>query len=406
MSTRILIAEDDDVQSAVLLAAITKRGYEAEVVTDGLEAVRRLRTGRYDLALLDYALPEVDGLSAARLMQDLLGEARRPRMIAVTASAEQLQAKELVAGGTSFDAVVSKAQGLSALLAVVEENVALSAKLQAATTLLRERQQADEAQARLRRRLLAPLAALPAATMMAAFAIAFFWTANSVGVLRSSIAQANQTVALGTDAGALIDAMHEAETSQRTYLATGLDGSRNLFQADAERVDRLLTEPSSIQQPSLAAPGTALPYPVIQSWLATLGQEVLAQPKPGSTIPDVEPSLSQARETAMELRQWADTLVDQSQRIVLAGLKALDRNVQAVLVVLAAGMLYSLWHAVRAARRQYASADMPAPPSWLPFQRGPAAVGMGYLASTPIRRSLAYSNQAPPDQPRIGPSSP
>jgi CheY-like chemotaxis protein len=47
MSARILIAEDDEMQGAALRTVLACRGYEAENVTDGLEAVRRLRAGRY-----------------------------------------------------------------------------------------------------------------------------------------------------------------------------------------------------------------------------------------------------------------------------------------------------------------------------------------------------------------------
>jgi CheY-like chemotaxis protein len=54
MPPRILIAEDDDIQGSVLRAALLRQGYEADVVPDGLQALRRLRTGTYDLALLDY----------------------------------------------------------------------------------------------------------------------------------------------------------------------------------------------------------------------------------------------------------------------------------------------------------------------------------------------------------------
>lgn len=123
MSQRILIAEDDELQGAVLRVALERRGYEAEIVTDGLQAVRRLRTGQYDLGLLDYGMPEVNGLAAARLLHDFLSEADRPRLIAVTAAAEAVQ-QSLASEGQAFDAVVSKRLGLPALLTVVDTHLA------------------------------------------------------------------------------------------------------------------------------------------------------------------------------------------------------------------------------------------------------------------------------------------
>jgi len=122
MRQRVLIADDDQFQCAVLRDMLEHRGYEADFVNDGLDAVRLLRTGRYDLGLLDYRMPEVSGLAAARLVRDFL-QAACPRLIAVTASAEELRARKPAAGRWWFDAVVSKQLGLHALLAVIEENL-------------------------------------------------------------------------------------------------------------------------------------------------------------------------------------------------------------------------------------------------------------------------------------------
>jgi CheY-like chemotaxis protein len=127
MRQRVLIADDDQFQCAVLRDMLEHRGYEAEFVNDGLDAVRLLRTGRYDLGLLDYRMPEVSGLAAARLVRDSL-QAECPRLIAMTASAEELRAKKRGAESWWFDAVVSKHLGLPALLAVIEDNLAGAAE--------------------------------------------------------------------------------------------------------------------------------------------------------------------------------------------------------------------------------------------------------------------------------------
>jgi CheY-like chemotaxis protein len=124
MSARILIAEDDEMQAAALRTVLACRGYEAESVTDGLEAVRRLRGGHYNMALLDFRMPEISGLAAARLLHDLLPPADCPRLIAVTAAADELQEIEKLAEYSSFHAIVSKQSGLQALLDAVEANAA------------------------------------------------------------------------------------------------------------------------------------------------------------------------------------------------------------------------------------------------------------------------------------------
>jgi CheY-like chemotaxis protein len=127
MPPRILIAEDDELQSSVLRTALERLGYEAETVSDGLAAVCRLRTGRYDLALLDYHMPEVNGLTAARLLHDMFDKRDRPRLIGITIAAEDLNEKQVTCGGEYFDAVVSKRIGLPALLAVIDANISSAA---------------------------------------------------------------------------------------------------------------------------------------------------------------------------------------------------------------------------------------------------------------------------------------
>jgi CheY-like chemotaxis protein len=118
MPSRVLVVEDDDLQQAVLTAALMKRGYEVEVASDGLTAVHKLRAGGYDLALLDYHLPEIDGFASARLLHDLMAEEDRPKLIAVTAAADTLTSREASSG--VFDAVVPKPLELSALLTIVD----------------------------------------------------------------------------------------------------------------------------------------------------------------------------------------------------------------------------------------------------------------------------------------------
>jgi CheY-like chemotaxis protein len=123
MTPRILIAEDDDLQSSVLRAALEHRRYEVEIVRDGVQAVSRLRTGFFHIGLLDYHMPAMNGLLAAREVQGLFREVNRPRLIAFTVSANGLREREATLGGLTFDAVVPKARGLPALFAAIEASL-------------------------------------------------------------------------------------------------------------------------------------------------------------------------------------------------------------------------------------------------------------------------------------------
>lgn len=122
METRILIVEDDHLQQTVLTAALAAAGHVVETCSDGLDAVWRIREGRFDLVLMDYQLPEIDGLATARLIHDLMGETARPRLVALTAMPDDVTGRELLTD-QAFDEVVAKPVDLTKLLATVTRHL-------------------------------------------------------------------------------------------------------------------------------------------------------------------------------------------------------------------------------------------------------------------------------------------
>ena len=58
---QILIVEDDCNIVKMLEAALSSVGYQSSVCTDGCEAVEAIRSGNFDLVLLDVMLPGMDG---------------------------------------------------------------------------------------------------------------------------------------------------------------------------------------------------------------------------------------------------------------------------------------------------------------------------------------------------------
>jgi len=139
MLQRILIADDDELQGEVVRSSLERSGHQVEVVNDGLEAVRRLRTGQYDLGLLDYRMPQLSGLAAVRLLHDFFSDDECPRLIAYTAAADELHSNNKPSDEKWFDAVVSKQLGLPALISVIDANLAAVAEAKAATIAARER---------------------------------------------------------------------------------------------------------------------------------------------------------------------------------------------------------------------------------------------------------------------------
>ncbi|MBO0842411.1 MAG: response regulator transcription factor [Nocardioides sp.] len=69
---RILVAEDDVRLAALLQESLEEAGWSVEVVHDGRSAYDLLLTGGgYDVALLDWMLPGLDGVSVARRLREL-----------------------------------------------------------------------------------------------------------------------------------------------------------------------------------------------------------------------------------------------------------------------------------------------------------------------------------------------
>lgn len=119
---RILVAEDDELLCSLLTAALGARGYEVDSVGNGLDALIMLGQRPYDLALMDYRLPKLDGLIAARLACDLLPKAHRPRLISLTSSAKLVRDED-DGPPFAFDAVISKSHDLQHILSAIDRSL-------------------------------------------------------------------------------------------------------------------------------------------------------------------------------------------------------------------------------------------------------------------------------------------
>lgn len=66
---KILIVEDDRKIAGFLLRAFTEEGYQVDVCRGGQEVTERLSLVPYDLVLLDWMLPDEDGLSVCKSLR-------------------------------------------------------------------------------------------------------------------------------------------------------------------------------------------------------------------------------------------------------------------------------------------------------------------------------------------------
>jgi CheY-like chemotaxis protein len=82
---KILLAEDSELNRKLALAMLGRLGYQADVATNGVEALGALAKTSYDAVLLDVHMPEMDGLEVMRQVR--AWSKPRPWLIAITASA-------------------------------------------------------------------------------------------------------------------------------------------------------------------------------------------------------------------------------------------------------------------------------------------------------------------------------
>ena len=62
--TKILIAEDNVMNQRLIKFLLQSRGYNFDLAANGAEAVELLKTGKYQLVLMDIQMPEMDGYAA------------------------------------------------------------------------------------------------------------------------------------------------------------------------------------------------------------------------------------------------------------------------------------------------------------------------------------------------------
>jgi CheY-like chemotaxis protein len=77
---KILIADDDPSIVRLLADRCSLMGFEVEVASNGMQALRRIRQGGFDTLIIDVQMPELDGLSVSAY---LLEYSRRPLHVIV-----------------------------------------------------------------------------------------------------------------------------------------------------------------------------------------------------------------------------------------------------------------------------------------------------------------------------------
>jgi two-component system, sensor histidine kinase len=96
----ILVAEDSPLLQRIVQMQLQKLGYAVQLAGSGKEAVEAASSGKYSAILMDWQMPDMDGLEATRLIREAeQGKDRHVPIIALTAHAMQADRESCIAAG-------------------------------------------------------------------------------------------------------------------------------------------------------------------------------------------------------------------------------------------------------------------------------------------------------------------
>jgi two-component system, sensor histidine kinase len=101
-SLKILCAEDNPYGRVVMNTILTELGHRADFVDNGEAVVKAMAAGDYDVALMDVALPLLDGLEATRRIRALPGAAARTPIVGISGRTGAGDEAAALAAGMNF----------------------------------------------------------------------------------------------------------------------------------------------------------------------------------------------------------------------------------------------------------------------------------------------------------------
>ena len=111
--TRILVVDDDKDHLSLFRLILEDQGYSVDAFHDPVTALLKFRANYYDLAMLDYLMPHLNGLELYRRIKDVDSTTK---CCIITATQEQLADDEHVPQGQKKLRMIRKPIGNEELL--------------------------------------------------------------------------------------------------------------------------------------------------------------------------------------------------------------------------------------------------------------------------------------------------
>ena len=81
---KVLVVDDHDDAREVMLAFLRANGFSAEGARDGIQALRQVGAGGFDLVILDLVMPRLDGFEFLKRLRALPSDAAKMPVVVVS----------------------------------------------------------------------------------------------------------------------------------------------------------------------------------------------------------------------------------------------------------------------------------------------------------------------------------
>lgn len=96
---KILLADDNELNQKVACKMLEKMGYKADTAFNGLEVLDAIQKTPYDVILMDYYMPEMNGLETSRLIVNAIPKEKQPVIVLISSGNNDEYNEECIAAG-------------------------------------------------------------------------------------------------------------------------------------------------------------------------------------------------------------------------------------------------------------------------------------------------------------------
>ncbi len=120
MAKKILVVDDDDLVLLAIQELLTPLGFAVTTMSNGMGALEKASSDRFDLVILDVIMPEMDGFEVCRKIRQMGFYAETPILMLTAKSAEEDKQRGMEAGANLY---LPKPISPKRLIALVEESM-------------------------------------------------------------------------------------------------------------------------------------------------------------------------------------------------------------------------------------------------------------------------------------------